>query len=300
MNNINNLLINYQIDAADIHHIKELSQVIEKKKDDLVSYVYEKLSENEELASHFKKEKTLQKSKEAFTAWLNDFISGDYGEIYYARLSHLGHTFARVGLPECSANITIYNVRSYLADLVLTVYKNDPEKASRLIKSINKILDLTLDLMTRSCHEEELKTHFLTQKIDSVIIRVAKWFVTGFNIVLVIGLLGVGVLALGLSASDFGHFMSGTAGGLERGVLGMLGSLLILWVIIELLDTQIGHIKGRAFAIKVFVTVALVAELRKILISSLEDTTWEQQAILSMSVLILGFIYWLISRVETR
>ena len=77
-----------------------------------------------------------------------------------------------------------------------------------------------------------------------------------------------------------------------------LGTLLVLWVVIELLDTQIKHMKGSSFAIKVFVSVALVAELRRLLITSIEHASWQEELILVASLLALGAIYWMVSRIE--
>ncbi len=45
----------------------------------------------------------------------------------------------------------------------------------------------------------------------------------------------------------------------------------MLWVVIELVDTEVEHLQGAKFTIKVFVGVALVAVIRKILITSLKS-----------------------------
>lgn len=293
----NNLLINYQISPADVNVLREMAPLFEGSLDELTKLQYDNLAINTELSRILKNKKVMERSRSAFSHWLSSFLSGDFSESSFSKLTNLGHTYANMGMPESITNFTISNIRNYLSDLIWVKYQDNPSKASEAVTSLNKILDLNLDIMTRACHEEELKIHFISKKLDSLIIRLAKWFVTGFNIILVLGLLGLGVLTLGMWSTDFGHFFTDSSN-FERGVLGMLGSLLILWVVIELLDTQISHIRGRAFAIKVFVSVALVAELRKILIFSIEDTPWVHQATIAGSVLILGFVYWLISRVE--
>lgn len=293
----NSLLLNYQITPADVNALREMAPLFEGSLDELTKNQYETLAINSELSRFFKNEKFVARSKMAFSHWLSDFLSGDFSESSFTKLKNLGHAYASMGLPESITNLTISNIRTYLTDLIWAKHQDNPLMASQAVMSLNKILDLNLDIMTRACHEEELKTHFISKKLDSSIIRLAKWFVTGFNIILVLGLLCLGILTLGMWSSDVGHLFSDTSQ-FERGVLGMLGSLLILWVVIELLDTQISHIRGRAFAIKVFVSVALVAELRKILIFSIEDTPWIHQATIAGSVLVLGFVYWLISRTE--
>jgi uncharacterized membrane protein (DUF373 family) len=46
---------------------------------------------------------------------------------------------------------------------------------------------------------------------------------------------------------------------LERGVIKALGSLLILWMMIELLHTQVQQLKGGKFHVRIFVDLAMVA-----------------------------------------
>ncbi len=299
MREINRFLESYDITASDIESIIEISPLLQAKKTELVDSNFEKLLKNSETARVLRNKKVLEKSKAALLSWLGDFLSGRYSDGYYHKIAGTGCVFARAGLPEHVISAIIANTRVFLTDQIFSYYSDSPEKAVQAVSSVNKALDLNLGLMTRSCHEEEMDTHFISYRLDSVIIRIAKWFVTGFNLLLIFGLLGIGFLALVLVANDV-HHMIYAEGGLARGVLGALGTLLILWVIIELLDTQISHIRGQAFAIKIFVSVALVAELRKVLISSIEHTTWEQQAIIASSVLVLGIVYWLISKVDQK
>jgi len=285
----------YNIGSEDIGNIRRAAPLIRENRDRIADFHYSRLLSNADTARFFKDEKILAKARNAFTDWLTDLVSAEYTASYYLKLDRIGGTHVRIGLPTHQVNIQISQVRNFIADLIREEYSDDAETASRLSNSISKMLDLNLDLMTRSFMEEELKSNFLSYKLDSWIIRAAKWFVNGFNMVLVAGLLFTGVMVVTLCFVDFSQIVDGD---LDRGVLGALGSLLILWVVIELLDTQIGHIKGHSFAIKVFVSVALVAELRKVLMSSIGHATWQDQMTLIISVLVLGMIYWLISRVE--
>ena len=72
----------------------------------------------------------------------------------------------------------------------------------------------------------------------------------------------------------------------------------MLWVVIELVDTEVEHLKGGRFAIKVFIGVALVAVIRKILITTLQAEALGAQISLIAAIGVLGFIYWLIARLE--
>ena len=74
----------------------------------------------------------------------------------------------------------------------------------------------------------------------------------------------------------------------------------MLWVVIELVDTEIDHLRGEKFAIKVFVSVALVAVIRKILVVFLKTDAAELQFSLIAAILVLGVVYWLVSKVDKK
>jgi len=297
MPEISKLLSDYKITSDDIHNIKLAAPFLIGKKEEVADHHYSILLGKEETAVFFKDDKVLDRARRAFIGWFEDMLEADYTPSYYVRLNRIGGTHVRIGLPAHHVNVQMSHMRALLADYTRRHYSDDEETATRTINSLNKVIDMNLDLMTRSYREEELSANFLSHRVDSGIIRFARWITSGFNMALVAGLVSIGLMALGLVSIDIVKLFEG---GMERGVLSALGSLLILWVVIELLDTQIGHMKGHAFAVKVFVAVAFVAELRKVLISSIEHTEWLQNATLAMSVFLLGVVYWLISQVEKK
>jgi uncharacterized membrane protein (DUF373 family) len=289
------LLEDYKITPEDIENIRAVATDVIQAKESIADFHYARLLNHSKTAKFFPDEFTLRKARAAFLNWLELLFSAQYDVGYYSAMSRTGTAHVRIGLPAYLVNVQMSHIRNYLGDFIVGKLKGDPDSASATLSSLNKVMDMNMDLMTRAYREEEMKTHFLSYGLDSALMKTAKWFVTGFNMTLVVGLVLTGGLALAMSVFEVAHSASL---GLERAVLGLLGTLLILWVVIELLDTQIGHIKGRAFAIKVFVSVALVAELRKVLTSSISHAPWEEQAALAGSVLILGIIYWLISKTE--
>ncbi|MDH5509114.1 MAG: protoglobin domain-containing protein [Nitrospinota bacterium] len=295
MQEMKSVLDEYKITAADMENMRAVAPHVAQARESIADFHYQWLLSNSQTAKFFPDEFTLKKARGAFLGWLDDLFSGQYDIGYYTKLNKIGATHVRIGLPAYLVNVQMSHIRGYLCDFIAGKLKEDPDLTTRVLGSLNQMIDMNMDLMTRSYREEEMKTHFLSYGLDSFIMTVAKWFVSGFNMVLVLGLVITGALALAMAVNEAIHTASM---GLERVVLGLLGTLLILWVVIELLDTQIGHIRGRAFAIKVFVSVALVAELRKILTSSISHATWEDQAALAGSVMILGLIYWLISKTE--
>ncbi|HAS53621.1 MAG TPA: heme-binding sensor globin domain-containing protein, partial [Nitrospiraceae bacterium] len=96
---------------------------------------------------------------------------------------------------------------------------------------------------------------------------------------------------------DVGKLINGD---LERGIIGALGSLLLLWVIIELMNTEISHLKGGKFHISVFIGVALVTTIRETMIATLKHEKAEMIYYLVAAILVIGVVYWLVVRTEDR
>ncbi|MFW5931102.1 MAG: phosphate-starvation-inducible PsiE family protein, partial [Desulfosalsimonas sp.] len=86
----------------------------------------------------------------------------------------------------------------------------------------------------------------------------------------------------------------------EQGVIRALGSLLILWMMVELLHAQIEQLKGGAFHVSLFVDLALVAFIRKLFVASLEDKDPLSFGLLIGAILVLGLVYYLLGRPERR
>ncbi len=79
-----------------------------------------------------------------------------------------------------------------------------------------------------------------------------------------------------------------------------LGSLLVLWVLIELINSEIQMLRGDKFRISVFVGVVLIAFIRELLIMTLKhDANNTVAMILLLSgILIFGVTYWLLAKSE--
>ena len=69
---------------------------------------------------------------------------------------------------------------------------------------------------------------------------------------------------------------------------------------IELLEAEIERLRGGAFKLHLFVGVGLVAFIREELISSIAHKDITLQALYIGGILVLGFIYWLLSRSEVQ
>jgi uncharacterized membrane protein (DUF373 family) len=185
-------------------------------------------------------------------------------------------------------------VRKFCTDIILKEVLDSDER-NDMLASLSKILDINLDILTSSYIQEEINIFFVSKKAESKLINFAKRFSHGLNLVLVLGLVSLGLMVLGLFVTDMIQMFKGD---LEKGLLATLGALLMLWVVIELVDTEVAQLQGARFSIKVFISVALVAVIRKILITSLKSEAVEAQLSLIAALAVLGLLYWMISKLE--
>lgn len=81
-----------------------------------------------------------------------------------------------------------------------------------------------------------------------------------------------------------------------------LGSLLVLWVLIELINSEIQMLKGDKFKISIFVGVVLIAFIREVLIMTLKHDASNTKTMVLMlgGILVLGVTYWMLAKSEER
>ncbi len=293
MDSIEKIKAHYNFTSGDVKNLLRVAPFMEAKADDFVVEFYNFVKNFEDANRFLKNEDVIRKHQDAIKVWFVKLFSGNYTEPYLHELERVGMAHVKINLPAHYVNAAMHFVKIFCHDILHNNIK-DMAEYSYIMRSVDKMLDINLDVFTSSYIEEE-KKYFLSQRVESFLIHVANRFSHGLNLILVMGLVVLGFMVIGLFVYDLIHIMDGN---LEKGLLSTLGSLLMLWVIIELMDTEIKHLKGGKFAIKVFISVALVAVIRKILVASLKSEAVEAQLSLIAAVAVLGLIYWLIAKVE--
>ncbi|KAA0893383.1 MULTISPECIES: protoglobin domain-containing protein [Oryzomonas] len=235
-----------------------------------------------------------QRLLEMHSNWFMSLFGGAYDNNYLNHLTRIGHAHVKVGLNVHFVNVAMNRVRHFLLNLIDENYPDRDERRA-LREATEKILDMNLDVMSASYREEELKKVFVSRKLESHLIRLAERFTYGLNLVLVLALAGVSISVALLFGWDLINIFRGDV---EKGILSALGELLILWMMIELMDNEIKNLKGGKFNILVFIGVIIVAMIREILISTLRHDDLATQAFLAGTLLILGILYYLVSRAQ--
>jgi uncharacterized membrane protein (DUF373 family)/hemoglobin-like flavoprotein len=238
-----------------------------------------------------------ERHKAALGAWFVALFGGQYDELYFANLRRVGETHVRLGLPGHFVNAGMNLLRTFGSGLIRANVP-DPAAAAARIAAYDRILDMNLDVLTSSYREAELRKVFISHRLDDALLRAAERFSSGLKLVLVISLMGISLGVVALFVQDVATLVRGRT---AHDVLTALGSLLIIWVMVELMENEIRQLRGGRFRIQIFLGVALVAFIREILISSLRNEVAPQIGyFLLASILTIGVVYWLISRAETQ
>jgi uncharacterized membrane protein (DUF373 family)/truncated hemoglobin YjbI len=297
METIGEILKHYHFKYDDQKNLTQLAEILLPASDDLAEEFYDYLAEDPLMASFFPDETAVRRRKATLKAWLRDLLTAQYDHRYLSRLQRIGKTHVEIGLKGHYVNAAMHFVREACRRRV-SARAGDEHAREALLATLDKALDISLDVMTSSYREAELNRVFLSERFESVLVQWAERLLHGLNLILMIGLLAMALGVMGLFAYDvFGAFSSGLAQ-LDKAVIKALGSLLILWMMIELLHAEVGYIRGGHFPVRGFLELALVAFIRKLFVAALEHADPLNFGLLLGALLVLGVIFYLVTRTE--
>ncbi len=272
--------------------LKELRPLAEANQERMADEFYDYLLGIAETANFLKDDLTRQRLRQTHQHWFSSLFSGTYDNLYYHTLQRVGYAHVRIGLNAHFVNASMNVVRHFIIELLQENFPNIAERR-KYRNAAEKIIDINLDILSASYQEEELKKVFVSHRLESKLITAVERFTYGLNLILVIALASVSLSVVALFSWDIIHIFRGDV---EKGILSALGSLLILWMMIELMSNEIKNLKGGQFNILVFIGVIIVALIREILISTLRHDELTTQAFLAGTLLILGIVYFLVAK----
>jgi uncharacterized membrane protein (DUF373 family) len=262
--------------------------------DQFADEFYDYLMQFPKTAAYFKTPEAVERRKETFTSWFNDLFTSQYDNRYLLRLQKIGKVHVKISLDSYHVNASRSFIREQCRRQVVAQIQDGVLKGDILI-TLHRALDINLSVMTSSYQEEKFKKVFVSYKAEEYLVHMAERLMHGMNLLLTIGLLA---LAIGV-ASLLGHdIYNAITTNLEYGVIRSLGSLLMLWMMVELLNTEINHLRGGKFHVRIFVELALVAFIRKIFVASLEQNDPTSFVLLLGGLLVIGLIYYMVAKVE--
>ena len=249
---------------------------------------------HESMAEYFPTEEKEKHHAMTLGGWFMRLFSGTYDEAYFQKLRKVGQVHVDIKLDGHLVNAAMNTARQLVATYIeLEAPAEDLEK-TRI--AITKILDINLDVMTSSYRQAELKKYFIHEKAETFLTNLLERFTHGLNLVLGMALAIVSLGVIALFVNDVVHIFQ--SGDLERGVIAALGSLLIIWMMIELLGTEVEHLRGKKIPIKLFIGIVLVAFIRKVLIGSLQHASMAEYATKVGTLFVLALVYWLIAKAD--
>ena len=286
----------YHFSAEDESHLQALKPLMAENAAQVMADLDSWIMATPETARFFNDDKVRDRVTGMREVWFQDLFSGNYDTRYYERLIRVGQRHVKTGVEPHWLNRGINLVRSRCLE-VLNLHFEEPGERLAHMQSLEKLLDINLDVITSSFIEEEIRTYSPAYRMKSALVTFSERFSQAMNLVLVLALMGLTIGVIGLFVRDVIEIFRGQY---AEGIITALGSLLILWVMIELMSTEISHLKGGKIGISVFIGVALVTTIRDVLIKTLKHDNSQTLYYLEALILILGLVYWLVRRSEDK
>lgn len=292
------LKAHYRLTREDEALLLQMKPQMETHVDEFIEGFYEYIFGFGKASDFLKNEAIIIRHRKAIAQWFLDLFCGKYDILYFLKLFKVGEVHVRLGLPTHYVNAAFNYVRIFTLHRICCDCQGK-DALSDKISAIEKIIDINLDVLTSSHREEELSRFLSLSRIEKTLLSYLKKFNSYINFVLAIALVIVAFFAIGLFGYDV-YLLFSSNMEIDKGILTVLGSLLILWATVELIGEEIKHLRGSGFALEAFVTLAIAALIRKILIFSLSSEKVMDVTLYGLIVLCLGIVYWLIAKSKVK
>ncbi len=286
----------YRFTEEDEKRLADLRPLMEEHADEIMSTLSLWIMGTKGASQFFTEESIKTHVFGAQRDWFLELFAGKYDNRYYEKLIRIGATHVRHKVDAHYMNRAINLVKNACIGILQKVEEDKVEVTNKII-SVGKVLDISLDVITTAYIEEELRTYAPVYKVKSALVNFSERFSQTTNLLLVVALIGLTLGVVWLFVQDVLHLM---AGDVEAGIISALGSMLLLWLMIELMNTEIAHLKGGKFHISVFVGVALVTMIRETMIATLKHERPESIYYLIAAILVIGFVFWIVTKAEEK
>lgn len=298
METIEEIKVHYQWRLVEDENLRKLAGFGEKYQEEFIDGLHSYLANFKDTSKYLPDENVRQRHKGKLKKWFVALFAGPHDIEYLRGLYRIGEVHVQIGLPPHYVSAAINFVRQFIHGKLALEYGRSEER-DQLMQSVSKILDINLDVMTSSYREEELKLYLASGKLQKTlleIVRKGSWFfdlfrIFAFSLAGLFLILWVGYEALMVARGEIN---------LEHGALSIMGSVLILFAISELLNEEIKHLRGGALGLQVYMTVALAAIIRKVLVISLDPEKINELQILALMLISLGATYWMIRSADKK
>lgn len=282
----------YKFTEEDTQILLKLKPQMQELADKFIDGFYDHIWGFGKTAQFLKNKKIIEHHRIKIKEWFINLFCGKYDLSYFTYLYKIGEIHVKIGLPTHYVNSAFSFVRVFVLKNIEDTFV-EKKQHIREIRAVEKIIDMNLDALTSSYREEELGRFLSMSKFEKDILSNLKKFNSYVNFFLAGALALVAFFAIGLFVYDI-YLLFFSDIGIEKGVLTVLGSLLVLWAAIELIHEQINHLQGKGFAIGAFIMLAMAALIRKVLIYSLSSDKANDLLIVGAVIVGLAVAYWLV------
>lgn len=282
----------YKFSNEEAEILKKLQPRMEELSDIFADEFYDYIWGFGATAQFLKNKDIIAHHRIKIKEWFINLFCGHYDMPYFLHLYKIGEVHVKIGLPTHYVNSAFTFVRTFV---LKSIEDNFIDKKQHLkeLNAIEKMIDINLDVLTSSYREEELSKFLSLSKVEKNILTGLKKFNSYINYFLAGALAIVAFFAIGLFLYDI-YLLFFTDIQIEKGILTVLGSLLVLWAAIELIHEEINHLQGKGFAIGAFIMLAMAALIRKVLIYSLSSEKSDELLVIGAVIVGLSVSYWLV------
>ena len=292
MQQYSTLKAHYKFTEDEAQILQNLQPRMEKLADEFIDGFYDYIWGFGKTAQFLKNKDIIAHHRKKIKEWFVNLFCGNYDMSYFMYLYKIGEVHVKIGLPTHYVNSAFTFVRTFVLQNIEGNFHNK-EQHVKEIKAVEKIIDMNLDVLTSSYREEELSKFLSLSKFEKTILLGLKKFNSYVNFFLAGALALVAFFAISLFVYDI-YLLFFSDIGIEKGILTVLGSLLVLWATIELIHEEINHLQGKGFAIGAFIMLAMAALIRKVLIYSLSSEKSQELLIIGGVIVGLSVAYWLV------
>ncbi len=171
METIEQLKVHYNWTEKDGENLKSVSWIAEQYKEEFIEEFYKYLENNfKDISIYFPNEETRSRYKEKVKNWFVSLFTSKYDSQYLRRLYRIGETHVRIGLPPHYVQASMNFVREYIMDKIIEKLGHS-EETKGILFSVNKALDMNLDVMVNSFREKELRLYLALGKYQRFLIE---------------------------------------------------------------------------------------------------------------------------------
>jgi uncharacterized membrane protein (DUF373 family) len=284
----------YNITEQDFKNIEELKPFMSKYKKEFAENLSNVIKTAFGYPDNINKE-MIKTHKEKMEIWFDKFFEGRFDNDYISFLAKIGKTHSKHRIPPSKVAGAFSYIREWMHEKIFQNMDYDV-KRKELLLSMHKFMDINQNVITSAYYEKEISKFSEVFSLRNITVGLSERFSMMMHI-----LLATILVLLTLAATFF--FAQETVNAMlhdpKHFLIPALGSLLIIWVLVELLHTEIQMIKGGKFKISVFIGVAMIAFVRDLLINTLKhEENGTIPYFFLASIVGLGVIYWLVSYTE--